>query len=182
MFVGGVTVLPNPSKRNSSTTSHFALSRCGRSCSTTDPSKRNSSTTSHFALSRCGRSCSTTDASKRNSSTTSHFALSRCGRSCSTTNPSKRNSSATSHFAINRCRLICSITTHCGIGLCQLHGRVAQKQAPWSIQLKWGRVCFRWVRFRALSSPGWLVYRLLWPALSAFLSKVWRGSIHRQHS
>jgi hypothetical protein len=47
------------------------------------------------------------------------------------TNPSKRNSSATSHFAINCCGLICSTTTHYGIGSCQLHGEVAQKQACW---------------------------------------------------
>jgi hypothetical protein len=107
----------------------------------------------------------------------SYFATSRCRRSYSITTPSKRNPSATSHFAINRCGLICSITTHCGIGSCQLHG-VAQKQARWSIQflvLKWGRVCFRWARFWALSSPGWLVYRPLWPALSAFCRKCGAG-------
>jgi hypothetical protein len=90
--------ITTPSKRNSSTTSHFALSRCGQSYDTTTPSKRNSSATSHFALSRCGQSCSTTNPSKRNSSATSHFALSRCGQSCGTTNPSKRNSSAASHL------------------------------------------------------------------------------------
>jgi hypothetical protein len=37
-----------------------ALSRCGRSCGTTNPSIRNSSTTSHFAINRCGLICSTT--------------------------------------------------------------------------------------------------------------------------
>src|SRR5437763_7488845 len=52
--------ITTPSKRNSSATSYFALSRCGQSCGTTNPSRRNSSATSHFAINRCGLICSTT--------------------------------------------------------------------------------------------------------------------------
>ena len=63
-----------------------------RSYSITTPSKRNSSATSHFALSRCRQSYGTTNPSKRNSSATSYFALGRCEQSCGTTNLSKRNS------------------------------------------------------------------------------------------
>src|SRR5436305_14550142 len=46
--------ITTPSKRNSSTTSHFALSRCGQSCGITNPSKRNSSATK-----RCSSNCCT---------------------------------------------------------------------------------------------------------------------------